>query len=151
MRRQELSWIVELRMDRRYREVPIVDPVTRWNVAIAGRNQQEKRHTFTGSTVWFGDNRMSRVTHLPVLFGSIVLKFTQHARHALMGFGKIGTDGNRCLKLEPRRGNLVVFKQQIAEIDPSNWVAGVILNRLSISGTRCGTVSAGTGERADFV
>ena len=116
---------MKLGMDRRDREVTIVDPMPCRDIAAARRDQQQQRHARSGPAIWSVDHGVAGETRAPMPLRGGIPEFGQHARQTLVGLVEPGIDGQRRLVLRWRAGDIAILEQQIAQVDPPDRIVRV--------------------------
>ena len=122
----------------------------RRDVAAAGRAEQQNRHTWFHAAVLSGDDRVTGEAFLPMGLRRGIAEFGQHPGQALMGFRKIGIDGECGLIMHPCAGAIAFLEQQIGKHDVPERVAGVVLYRLRMDGAGGRAMAAAMGKNAQF-
>ena len=83
--------------------------------------------------------------------GGFVTALRQDARQPLVCLRKTGIDAKRGLKLLTRAVDVLVLKQQIAEIDSSDRIAGMTPHRLLPGGAGGCPMAGGIGKASKVV
>ncbi len=132
MRRQGQVGIVEFRVERVNREMPVIDPQLRRNIAAARRDQQQQGRADPGAAIGFADHGVAREAAPPVLLGSVQVQLPQRPGHALVCLVQVRVGGERRLIMLSGSARIVLLAQHIGKIDSSDRVAGMMLHRLQI-------------------
>lgn len=84
-------------------------------------------------------------------FGAIVVGIPQHPRHPPMSLMHVGIDCERRFVMKFGPSPVILFAQQIGEIDTRNRIVGMMLNRFLVCGAGGRAKTSGKGEVAEFI
>ena len=151
MRRQGRGSRVEVGIDRCDGEDPVVDPGPGGDVAAAGGDQQQQGHAGCGAAIALYHDGTFGEAGLPMHVRGRIAKLGQHPGEALMRLGTGGVGGERGSVVLAGAGEFTILGQHIAEGDVPDRVGRMVVHRLGEGAAGGGAMTAGEGERAEFL